>query len=152
MFSPSILASQATGALGWVGKWGREKNRGCKMAHSSSCVFCDRPLKNGGSFCEEHRRLVERERARAKANSRERAHKDAHAFIHYRGVVVAMVRCNGHGLKPVFHRFVKPTEEGEAPRIGVPKRKLIDLDGWVDGFSRDQVKALKRAVLRTVGF
>ncbi len=121
--------------------------------HTSSCVFCDRPLKNGGSFCQEHRRLVEGERAKAVATKRERAHRDAHTFVHYRGIVVALMPANGGKvLHPVFHRFVKSPEEGKVARIGVPKRKLIDLDGWVDGFTREQVKAFKRAVLRTVGF
>ncbi len=104
------------------------------MVSNNKCLVCgQRPAVQGGFECGI---------CRDKIAALKRGRKDrdgAFKYVVYRGYIM--------GLFPT-------SEEGSyKPRLilqgasRIPKAKVIDLDGYVNGFTREQVKALKAALL-----
>jgi len=98
------------------------------------CIFCDRETKNG-AYCQEHYRLVESERAKAKAQKQKGDWwRTALHYFHYQGIVIGVFRNGDKGL--VTNLIHKPLEK-------LPKGKVYDLDHYCDGFDRHQIKKIK---------
>lgn len=102
--------------------------------YKGKCLICEkRPAKVGG-FCAICHSQIEADRAR-----RRKAKVNPVKFATWRGMTIEFYR-NGNGtLKPVASK--RDLEK-------LPKSKLIDLNKRVDGFTREQVKNLKRAILQ----
>lgn len=61
-------------------------------------------------------------------------------YVTYQGSTVALVKNKAGRLSPVMTKRTK-----------FPKSKLINLDTYCEGFTREQIKNLKRVVLGTWG-
>ena len=108
----------------------RDKPKPKGEVNLKRCVICDRGIK-GGIYCRQHQLEL------AKANKGERF--PAFRYVHYRGNVIGLFK-NGDG------RY-KPHYVGVSI-AGIPKAKLIDLDHYEEGFTREQIKKLKACVLK----
>ena len=100
------------------------------------CPICDRKTQNGATYCQQH----QRELALLKAEKRRSKHS-AFKYIVYRGHVVGLFKHDGK---------LVPSYVGMSTS-GIPKSKLIDLDHYVNGYTREQVKTFKATVLRLSG-
>ena len=112
------------------------------MATDRRCFLCDRrPKANGGMYC----RMCQREMDQAGRERKQRcdAWKQAWQFLHWKGVVVGLYPAsNGADGRPM----VKPRRVFK--ELGqLPKAKVIDLDTYIPGFTRQQIKEMK-ATLR----
>lgn len=104
------------------------------MVKRAKCPICEvKPVRAGGRFCNNCQQGIDAETAR-------RTPAKAVKFLHYRGIVVGL--------------FPKAKEAGVfVPRLirrdveKLPKCRTFDLDGYVEGFDREQVKAFKRTCL-----
>ena len=102
------------------------------------CVICGRGHKNEGVYCRGC--SIELERARAEKRKRNRK-RQAVKVLAYKGHVVGLFRKDGK-LVP---RYIGMSLSG------VAKRKLINLDEYCEGYTRDQIKNFKRTVLKCAG-
>ena len=97
----------------------------------TKCIICTkRPAKSDG-FCTPCGNHIEAER-KAKANN-----KPLH-FLTYRGHVVGLYPVGEGKLKP---RLLKRSAEH------LPKRNTLDLNVYLDGFTREKIKSFKACVL-----
>ena len=100
--------------------------------------MCDRrPKVNGGTYC----RMCQRELDEAAQGRRQRcdAWRQAWKFLHWNGVVVGLYPVGNDGdwlpmVKP--RRLFKELHQ-------LPMSKVIDLDTYIPGFTRQQIKGMK---------
>ena len=96
------------------------------------CAICNhRPKANGGRYCANCQAKLDKEKRR---NQAEKPVK----FATYRGHVVGFYRRDG---------VLVPRLLGRKPE-GLPKGKTLDLNHYIEGFTREQVKNLKSAILQ----
>ena len=101
------------------------------MAHRQKCIICGiRPAPKGG-YCSTCTAKIDSER---RAHAEQRAEK----YLTYRGHVVGLYPSGGGNLKA---RLLKrdPTH--------LPKSRTLNLDTYLEGFDRDQIKRFKACVL-----
>lgn len=106
----------------------------------TKCVICEqRPSRTEKGYCHNCNAKIVADRRNGKS-------PEPVKFLHYRGTVVGLYR-NGNGNGTLRAELLKRDIER------LPKGKLIDLDHYCEGYSREQVKKFKRCVLRlsTVG-
>ena len=95
------------------------------------CMICSqRPARDDG-FCVNCARSMEAERRR------KRPPTPAY-YLAYRSMVVALMPNGNGGYKPVA---------SERNPDHLPKGKTVNLDVWCPGYTREQVKRFKKAVL-----
>lgn len=98
----------------------------------TKCVICERRPARVNGRCGNCQ-------ARIEAEQRRRKPQQPFKYVTYKGFVVGFYRNGGDKLTPrLLHR--NPDR--------LPKGVTIDLNHYCDGFSREQVKRLKRCVLR----
>lgn len=96
------------------------------------CAICNhRPMANGGLYCSNCQAKLDKEKRLRKTEKPVK-------FATYRGYVVGFYRHNSV-LVPRLLRW-KPE--------GSPKGKTLDLNHYIEGFTREQVKRLKSAILQ----
>lgn len=96
------------------------------------CLVCEvRPRKPGSPYC-----CVCGEKIASQMTNGKTA--EPFVYIHWRGAVVGMFPVDGQDI-------YRPRLLGIDLKY-VPKKHLIDLDRFCPGFTRDQVKKMKRAV------
>ena len=96
------------------------------------CAICNhRPKANGSRYCTN---------CQAKMDKEKRLHQVEKPvkFATYRGHVVGFYRRDGVLVPRLLRR--KPE--------GLPKGKTFDLNHYIEGFTREQVKKLKSAILQ----
>lgn len=99
----------------------------------TKCIICDeRPSLKGNGLCSHCEDRVNRER-------KSRQPDKPHRFVTYRGHVVGMYRTGNGTLKP---RLLNRNPDR------LPKSKTFDLNRYIEGFTREQVKRLKATVLQ----
>jgi hypothetical protein len=98
------------------------------------CIICGRRHKNGGAYCQLHARELDKQRQEQKA----RKGKNAFRYVQYHGHVVGFYR-DGDKFRPSY--------VGMSVN-GIQKSRLINLDEYCEGYTREQVKRLKVIVLR----
>ena len=97
-----------------------------------TCILCDRRPAREGAFCTNCAAKVSVERNH---NTRQKPFR----FLTYRGIVVGMYP-NGNGtLKPRLLR--------RDPKY-LPKRITLDLNTYLEGFTRAQIKKMKGVCLQ----
>jgi hypothetical protein len=102
------------------------------------CVLCGRKHSLDGPYCRGCKLELDKEKKKKRqADPKRRAVK----CLAYRGHVVGLFRKNGSLI---------PSYLGMST-AGIPKSKLINLDEYCQGYTRDQVKQFKRVVLRCAG-
>ena len=98
----------------------------------TKCVICDeRPARSEGTCNNCSLKL--------KAEYRRKAKVEAKHFLTYKGHVVGLFP-NGDGM--LSARLLRRSAEK------LPKRKTLDLNTYIEGFNRDQIKRFKACVLR----
>lgn len=97
------------------------------------CLICNRGTKPNAPYCQEHQRELDRQRAEEKKKA------DVVKYVTYRGHVVAFYKNGGDSLRASYHGMTTN---------GIPKGKIINLDVWCEGFTREEIKRLKAVVLR----
>lgn len=102
------------------------------------CLICNRKTKGDSSYCQQHQRELDKLSAEEKQRRKPKAVK----YVHYRGHVIGFFK-NGHNT-------LKPSYVGMSVN-GIPKGKLINLDEYCPGYTREQIKKLKAAVLALSG-
>lgn len=106
--------------------------RGCYMetqTKTRKCHICGlRPAKSENGFCHDCQNSINAERQQ----KRQAAGFDK--YIHYQGVTVALKAKNG--------TYVPSFYSGNIKRI--PRCRLINLDGYCAGYTREQIKKFKR--------
>jgi len=105
------------------------------------CTFCGRVVSDGGTLCQEHRRLVVKVREESKHNG-----KKAFRYVQYRGHVIGFFPVGKDGDTVYRPRYIGMSTHG------IPKGLLIDLDGYCRGYTRVQIKKLKAAVLKVAHY
>ena len=96
------------------------------------CALCNhRPKANGGRYCSNCQAKLDKEK-------RLRQPEKPVKFATYHGHVVGFYRHDGVLVPRLLRR--KPE--------GLPKGKTLDLNHYIEGFTREQVKNLKSAVLQ----
>jgi len=104
-------------------------NRGCRMA---KCVICSKRPAKVAAYCIQCNGHIEAD------HNRKRRPEPRH-FLTYRGHVVGLFK-NGEGMLKAQLLRRNPDR--------LPKSKTFDLNRWVDGFSRAQIKDFKACVLK----
>ena len=113
------------------------------MASDTRCFICGRrPPARGEMYCRVcQRELDQAEQARHK---RCQAWKKAWKFLHWKGVVVGLYQVDQ--VDEWGQPMVRPRRVFQT--LGqLPKAKVIDLDTYIPGFTRQQIKRMK-ATLR----
>lgn len=96
------------------------------------CIICEKRPAGQGGVCANCSSKVEAEKRRRKP-------EEPFRFITYRGYVVGFYP-NGNGtLQP---RLLKRNPDR------LPKSKTLDLNRYIEGFTRERVKELKACVLK----
>lgn len=98
----------------------------------TKCVICERRPARANGRCGNCQARIEAEQRRKKP-------QQPFKFVTYRGHVVGFYHNGGDKLTP---RLLQRNPDG------LPKGVTIDLNHYVDRLSREQVKKLKRCVLR----
>ena len=102
-------------------------------AKKRKCHICDlRPAATERGFCTNCQNIIDAEKQRKRDKNKPLK------YVTYRGVTVALFQDGGDRLKP---QFVTLNPER------IPRSRLINLDEYCDGFTRQQVKKLKRLCL-----
>ena len=102
----------------------------------AKCPICDiRPINGNGHYCGVCFDKMQAEKGKLKSAPEK--------FFTYKGYVVGLVK------SPLDGRL-KPVQLKRDP-LKLPAAKTINLDIYVPGFNRDQIKEFKKCVLRTVG-
>jgi hypothetical protein len=100
------------------------------------CVICDkRPARTDKGWCLQCAENIKAQNKRRQPDKPER-------YITYRGHVVGLFK-NGGGTLQARLVHIKPER--------LPKTRTLDLNTYLDGFSRDQIKKMKRTVLALAG-
>jgi len=102
------------------------------------CVICGRRTKDGATYCQQHQRQLDCQRAAERSRKRAKAFK----YACYQGHVVGFFPSNGGKLKPGYVGM---------SLHGIPKGKLINLDDYCPGFTREQIKHIKAVILSLSG-
>ena len=96
------------------------------------CAICNhRPKAPGGRYCANCQAKIDKE------NRLRQAEKPV-KYATYQGHVVGFYRENGHLVPRLLRR--KPE--------GLPKGNTLDLNHYIPGFTREQVKNLKSAIFQ----
>jgi hypothetical protein len=96
------------------------------------CAICNhRPKAPGGRYCANCQAKLDKENRLRKAEKPVK-------FATYRGYVVGFYRQNGALVPRLLRR--KPE--------GLPKGNTLNLDHYIEGFTREQAKNLKSAILQ----
>jgi hypothetical protein len=99
------------------------------------CAICNRrPRANGSRYCANCQAKMDREKRLRRAEKPVK-------FATYRGHVVGFYRRDGVLVPRLLRR--KPE--------GLPRGKTLDLNHYIEGFTREQVKNLKAAILQLAG-
>lgn len=96
------------------------------------CVICERRPARDGAYCANCTAEVE-------AEARRRQAAKPAKFFTYRGHVVGLVP-NGNGT-------LKAILLNRSPEV-LPKSKTLDLNHYIEGFTRAQIKQFKACVLQ----
>jgi hypothetical protein len=100
------------------------------------CPICDvRPINGNGRYCKVCFDKIQTDKSKAKT--------ELSKFLTYKGFVVGLVK------SPFDNKLYPIQLKRDATKL--PKAKTINLNIYVDGFSRNQIKEFKKCVLRTVG-
>lgn len=98
----------------------------------TKCIICDKRPAHDGGYCITCTSKLDAERKR-------KGTTQPIKFLTYRGYVVGLYS-NGNGrLVPKLLTRNPDT---------LPKAKTFDLNTYIEGFTRDQIKAFKRCVLQ----
>ncbi len=96
------------------------------------CIICNhRPAKDGGICANCHQKI--------EAEKRKHQAEQPVKFATYRGRVVGFYRNGGDKF---ITRLLRRSAEN------LPKNKTLDLNTYIEGMTRDQVKKIKSAILR----
>ena len=96
------------------------------------CQICGvRPASTDRGFCKHCQSRLEADKRRKRTPAPFR-------YVTYRGVTVAFHKTNGDTLNP---------EVVQRDPVRLPQKQLINLDQYCPGFTREQVKKLKRLCL-----
>ena len=99
------------------------------------CAICERrPARTPESYCANCASQIDAERHKRAAQSDKPV-----KFLTYRGYVVGLYH-NGNGK--LIPKLLKCSLDN------LPKAKTLDLNTYLPGFDRSQIKAFKRAVLQ----
>ena len=102
-------------------------------AKKRKCQICGlRPAATERGFCHNCQNSIDAEKRRKREKNK------PFKYATYRGVTVALFKDGGDTLKP---QFVTLNPER------IARSRLINLDEYCDGFTRQQVKKLKRLCL-----
>jgi hypothetical protein len=102
----------------------------------TKCIICEkRPSSNGNGFCHNCQQKADSE---AKAQQPDKPFR----YVTYRGHVV--------GMFPSGEGTFKPRLLGRNPDH-LPRGKTLDLNHYIEGFSRETIKRLKATVLSLAG-
>jgi len=94
------------------------------------CVICEKRPGHESGYCTN---------CEAQLKARRGQKREVFRFVTYRGFAVAFYR-NGNGTLK--------TELTRRNPENLPKTKTLDLNKYIDGFTRGQVKKLKRCILQ----
>ena len=109
----------------------------------SQCIICDkRPAQRGEAFCHIHQAAIDAERKLQRPGN---WWSVAFRFATWRGQGVAFMP---NGKKGIYVPKALPP----CALKRLPKDKTICLDSYVEGLSRAQVKAIKRAIIQANNF
>lgn len=100
------------------------------------CVVCEQRPAHDGPYCSNCFSRLASERLKNGKNGK------PVKFLHYRGNIVGLVP-NGNG--GYFTISVKRSLKG------IPKSRLIDLDHYCEGYSREIIKRFKAAIAASCG-
>jgi hypothetical protein len=99
----------------------------------TKCIICEeRPSLNGNGTCGQCQNRIDKE---AKGRKPDKPFR----YVTYREHVV--------GFFPVGDGVLKPRLLSRSPK-GLPKSITLDLDHYIEGFSREAIKRLKAVVLQ----
>lgn len=98
------------------------------------CVICGRKTKSDAAYCQQHQRQLDK----ARQEERRRKQPKAVKYACYRGHIIGFFK-NGGGK--LIASYVGMSTSG------IPKGKLINLDEYCEGYTREQIKKLKATVL-----
>ena len=118
-------------------QWSKVKT----MATDRRCAICDRrPPAKGEMYC----RVCQGEMDRAEQDGKHRCQgwKQAWKFLHWKGVVVG-IYLNGCG--PDGQTWNRPQRVFKN-LSQLPKAKVIDLDTYIPGFTRQQIAGMKKTL------
>jgi hypothetical protein len=102
------------------------------MAKVKKCVICDeRPAFSGSPYCHNCNAQLE-------ADKRRRGNGKPFKFATYRGQTIAFYQIGNGKLR---YSLVQRKPES------LPKRDTLDLNTYIHGFEREQVKRIKSAIL-----
>lgn len=96
------------------------------------CIVCERRPARGGAYCVNCSAKIDAEQRCRNANQPER-------FLTYRGIVVGLYRNGGGKLIPRLLR--------RNPKW-LSKSRTLDLNTYLEGFTREEVKRFKACVLQ----
>lgn len=101
------------------------------------CLICSRKTK-GDPYCQQHQRQLDKVREEERRRKQPKAVK----YVCYRGHVIGFFKDGGNQLKPSYVGM---------STSGIPKGKLINLNEYCEGYTRQQIKKLKATVLALGG-
>ena len=119
--------------------------------NSQKCLICERKPRLQGAYCHNCA-------AKIKAEETRRVKPKPDKYLHYRGQWVGLYRdgLDGDGerlFKPKYMGYF-PFEPGAKDRVGQPVRpkypmgKTLNLDVYLPGYTREQVKRMKAVILK----
>lgn len=108
---------------------------------TNKCLICNhRPAFSGSPYCHNcQQRIAAEKQRRVKATPEK--------YLYYRGNWVGMYRASEDTLRPQYLGFA-PIGDKSKVKPKYPMGKVLNLDGYLEGFSREQVKKMKRCILR----
>lgn len=99
---------------------------------SNKCLMCSKTRAKGSMFCRYHSKLVEPPKKLPSI------YTQAFKFAKYQGNIVAFLPQEDGSFRPSYVGM-------NASKV--PKSKLIDLDTYCPGYTRQQVKKIKNCIL-----
>ena len=102
----------------------------------TKCVVCEQRPAHDGPYCFACFERLEKQRQQNGKNGK------PVKFLHYRGNLVGLVPTGNKGYSTI------PVKRC---LTGIPKSRLIDLDHYCDGYSREIIKRFKAAIAVTCG-
>jgi len=115
------------------------------MAYDRRCMLCKVPVKDGTAYCRRHLQEVESQKSQARARARKRPSylPQYWRILHWKGNWVGLVD-DGGKIEPQFITYGKLSH--------APQSKVVDLDYWIEGYDKGQIKRLKRAMTSVMPF
>lgn len=99
------------------------------------CPICEtRPINGNGKYCGVCFKNMAAQKSQRVVPAK---------FLTYKGMVVALVPRDVNGERRLLPEALKRDP------AKLPKGKTLDLNTYLQGYSRDQIKAFKRCVLQT---